>query len=292
MPATTFTLHPLAPTLGAEIRGLDLSRPLSPATAAALAGALDRYLVLAFRDQTLSDADLVRVSGHFGPLDKAPITEHGRLHAPGFEEVYVISNVTENGRPIGALGAGESVWHADMTYLEAPPYASSLYALEVPAEGGDTGFLSMFAAYDALPEELKRRVDGLSIKHDSTTNSGGYLRQGFAPPVDLASSPGTVHPLVIAHPASGRKALLLGRRPHAHIPGLPVAESEALLDAIWAAAVRPELAWHHRWRVGDLVMWDNRWTMHRRDPFPGDQRRRMHRTQIAIPAEARRMEAA
>ncbi|MBP2300761.1 TauD/TfdA dioxygenase family protein [Azospirillum picis] len=286
MPHSHFAIHPVSPTLGAEISGIDLSQPLDPAAAAGLAGALDRHLVLVFRGQTLSDADLVRVSGHFGPLDKAPVTEHGRLHAPGFEEVYVISNVTENGRPIGALGAGESVWHADMTYLETPPYASSLYALEVPAEGGDTGFLSMFAAYDALPAALKRRAEGLSIKHDSTTNSGGYLRQGFAPPADLATSPGTVHPLVITHPATGAKALLLGRRPHAYIPGLAVADSEALLDEIWAAAIRPELAWHHRWRVGDLVMWDNRWTMHRRDPFPDDQRRRMHRTQIAVPADA------
>lgn len=288
MPETGFTIHTVSLTLGAEIRGLDLSQPFGPATASALADALDRHLVLVFRGQTLSDADLVRVSGHFGPLDKAPITEHGRLHAPGYEEVYVISNITENGRPIGALGAGESVWHADMTYLETPPYASSLYALEVPAEGGDTGFLSMFAAYDALPETLKRRVEGLSIKHDGTTNSGGYLRQGFAPPTDVATSPGTVHPLVVTHPATGAKALLLGRRPHAYIPGLSVAESEALLDEIWAAAVRPELAWHHRWRVGDLVMWDNRWTMHRRDPFPDDQRRRMHRTQIAVPARTPR----
>ncbi len=292
MPHTDLSIHPVSPTLGAEIRGIDLSQPLSPAAAAALTEALDRHLVLVFRDQALSDADLVRVSGHFGPLDKAPITEHGRLHAPGFEEVYVISNITENGRPIGALGAGESVWHADMTYLETPPYASSLYALEIPAEGGDTGFLSMFAAYDTLPDALKRRVEGLSIKHDGTTNSGGYLRQGFAPPADLATSPGTVHPLVIAHPATGAKALLLGRRPHAHIPGLSVAESDALLDDIWAAAVRPELAWHHRWRIGDLVMWDNRWTMHRRDPFPGGQRRRMHRTQIAVPTTARHDAAA
>ncbi|QCG90325.1 TauD/TfdA family dioxygenase [Azospirillum sp. TSH100] len=289
-PDTDVTIHPVSPTLGAEIRGLDLSRPLSPATASTLADALDRHLVLVFRDQALSDADLVRVSSHFGPLDKAPITENGRLHAPGYEEVYVISNVTENGRPIGALGAGESVWHADMTYLETPPYASSLYALEVPAEGGNTGFLSMFAAYDALPEPLKRRVEGLSIKHDSTTNSGGYLRQGFAPPTDVATSPGTVHPLVISHPGTGAKALLLGRRPHAHIPGLSVADSEALLDDIWAAAVRPELAWHHRWRVGDLVMWDNRWTMHRRDSFPDDQRRLMHRTQIAVPADQGRLQ--
>lgn len=278
--SVTFDIRPVAPTLGVEIVGLDLSRPLEPATVDALAAALDEHLVLVFRDQTLGDADLVRYSAAFGRLDKAPITEQGRLHAPGFEEVYVISNVTEQGRPIGALGAGESAWHADMTYLEEPPFGSCLYALEVPEEGGDTGFISMHAAYDALPEDLRRRVDGLTLKHDSTTNSGGYLRQGFAPPDDVSASPGTIHPLVIDNPRNGRRALLLGRRLNAHIPGLPVAESEALLDAIWGAAVRPELAWHHRWRVGDLVMWDNRWTMHRRDPFPDHQRRRMHRTQI------------
>lgn len=280
----SFEIRPLSPTLGAEIVGLDLSQPLPAETAAGLRAALDRHLVILFRSQHLADADLVRVSGGFGPLDKAPITENGRLHAPGFEEVYVISNIVENGRPIGALGACESVWHADMTYLETPPYASGLYALEVPEEGGDTGFLSMFDAYDALSDDLKRQVEGLAIKHDGTTNSGGYLRQGFTPPDDLATSPGTVHPLVLTHGPTGRKALLLGRRPHAYIPGVPLAESEALLDRIWEAAVRPELAWHHRWRVGDLVMWDNRWTMHRRDPFPDHQRRRMHRTQIAIPA--------
>ncbi len=284
MTDNAFDIRPVAPGLGAEILGLDLSRPLSDGTARAVADALDRHLVLLFRDQRLADADLVRFSSHFGPLDKAPITENGRLHAPGFEEVYVISNIEENGRPIGALGAGESVWHADMTYLDQPPFASTLYALEVPDEGGDTGFLSMFAAYDALPDDLRRRVAGLSIKHDSTTNSGGYVRQGFAAPDDLTSSPGTVHPLVITHAGSGRKALLLGRRPHAYIPGLTVADSDALLDSLWEAAVRPDLAWHHRWRVGDLVMWDNRWTMHRRDPFPDRQRRRMHRTQIAVPA--------
>lgn len=286
MTTDAFHIHPVSPLLGAEIRGLDLSQPLSDATAAALADALDRHLVLVFRDQRIGDADQVRVSRHFGPLDKAPITEHGRLHAPGFEEVYVISNVTEGGRPIGALGAGESVWHADMAYLETPPYASSLYALEVPDEGGNTGFISMYAAYDSLPADLRDRVDGLSLKHDSTTNSGGYLRQGYEPPADLTTSPGTVHPLVIRHPVTGRKALLLGRRPYAYIPGLPVAESEALLDRIWEAAVRPELAWHHRWRVEDLVMWDNRWTMHRRDPFPEHLRRRMHRTQIRVPGRA------
>lgn len=281
--SATFDIRPVSPSLGAEIVGLDLSRPLEPDTVDALASALDEHLVLVFRGQTLSDADLVRYSAAFGRLDKAPITEHGRLHAPGFEEVYIISNVTEQGRPIGALGAGESAWHADMTYLEQPPFGSCLYALEVPEEGGDTGFISMHAAYDALPEELRRRVDGLTLKHDSTTNSGGYLRQGFAPPVDVSASPGTIHPLVIENPRNGRRALLLGRRLNAYIPGLPVAESEALLDAIWAEAVRPDLAWHHRWRVGDLVMWDNRWTMHRRDPFPDHQRRRMHRTQIGAP---------
>ena len=276
---TDFDLRPVSPALGAEVVGLDLSRPLAPRTVEALSAALGEHLVLAFRDQRLSDADLVRFSGAFGRLDKAPITEHGRLNAPGFEEVYVISNIVEGGRPIGALGDGESAWHADMAYLDEPPFASCLHALEVPDTGGDTGFVSTLASCDALPDDLRRRVEGLSLKHDATTNSGGWLRQGFEVPGDLRTSPGSVHPLVDVHP-SGRKALRLGRRLHAYIPGLEPEESEALLDEIWSHAVRPDLTWHHRWRVGDLVMWDNRWTMHRRDPFPADQRRRMHRTQI------------
>jgi taurine dioxygenase len=160
------------------------------------------------------------------------------------------------------------------------PMASMLYAIEVPPAGGDTGFCNMYSAYAALPEALKRRAEGLKIKHDGTYNSGGYLRAGVTASDDPRTSPGAVHPLVCTHPESGRRCLYLGRRRNAYLIGLDLAESERLLDALWAHATRDAFTWYNRWRVGDLVLWDNRCTMHRRDPFDANARRVMHRTQI------------
>jgi taurine dioxygenase len=188
--------------------------------------------------------------------------------------------VVENGVAIGSLGAGDLVWHTDMSYQEDPPKAIILYALEVPPVGGNTGFVNMYRVYEELPAELKTRVAGLRIKHDGTYNSGGFLRAGVTPSDDPRDAPGTVHPLVCTHPETGRKCLYLGRRRNAYIEGLSLAESEVLLDQIWAHATREELTWYNIWRVGDLVLWDNRCTMHRRDPFDADARRLMHRTQI------------
>ena len=182
--------------------------------------------------------------------------------------------------PIGSLGAGEATWHTDMSYLVDPPKASMLYALEVPPSGGDTYFSSMYAAYESLPDELKRRIEGLELKHDGTYNSGGYVRQGVNAVDDPVTSPGTYHPLVCRHPETRRRLLYLGRRRNAYIKGLSLADSEALLDQLWSYATRDEISWYNEWRVGDLVMWDNRCTMHRRDPFDASSRRVMHRTQI------------
>jgi taurine dioxygenase len=186
----------------------------------------------------------------------------------------------DKGRPIGALGAGEAVWHTDMSYLDLPPDASMLYALEIPPAGGDTWVCGMEAAWASLPEDLKAKVRGRRIKHDGTYNSGGYLRQGVEPTDDPHKAPGAWHPAVCRHPATGAPALYLGRRRNSHVEGLSQPESEALLDALWAHIQRPELAYAHKWRVGDLLLWDNRSTMHRRDPFDGNARRIMHRTQI------------
>jgi len=191
-----------------------------------------------------------------------------------------VSNVVENGVAIGSLGAGEAVWHTDMSYLPDPPIASVLYALEVPAAGGDTSFCSMYAAWEALPPALQRRAEGLRVKHDGTYNSGGYLRAGVTPTDDPRAAPGELHPLVCTHPDTGRRGLYLGRRRNSYIDGLTIDESEALLDEIWAIATDASLAWTHRWKVGDLVCWDNRVTMHRRDGFDPAARRVMHRTQV------------
>jgi taurine dioxygenase len=181
---------------------------------------------------------------------------------------------------IGSLGAGEAVWHTDMSYLDDPPKASMLYAIEVPPAGGNTGFTSMYLAYEELPDGLKQRIAGRRVKHDGTYNSGGYVRQGVTPTDDPREAPGTYHPIVCTHPESGRKCLYLGRRRNAYIEGLELAESEALLDEVWRFATRDELTWYNTWRVGDVVLWDNRCTMHRRDPFDASSRRIMHRTQM------------
>jgi taurine dioxygenase len=273
------TVKPTGTALGAEIGGVSLKH-LNDKTFAAIHSAWVDHLVLLFRGQQLSDDDLIAFSRRFGELDFAPVQETGRRFVEGHPEIYVVSNVIENGVPIGSLGAGEAVWHTDMSYLPDPPKASMLYALEVPPAGGNTGFVNMYAVYEALPPGLKRRIEGLSLKHDGTYNSGGYVRQGVDAVDDPVRSPGAVHPLVCTHPDSGRRVLYLGRRRNAYIPGLTLAQSEALLDEVWAYAEREDLTWYNQWRIGDLVLWDNRCTMHRRDPFDAEARRIMHRTQI------------
>jgi len=270
---------PSGKTLGAEIRGVDL-RNLNEREFTTIYTAWLDHLVVLLRDQQLTDDHLITFSRRFGDLDWAPIQETGRRFVEGHPEIYVVSNVVENGVPIGSLGAGEATWHTDMSYLEDPPKASMLYALEVPASGGNTYFCDMYRAYESLPEETKRRISGFQLKHDGTYNSGGYVRQGVAAVDDPVNSPGAYHPLVCTHPETGRQMLYLGRRRNAYIGGLPLAESEALLDELWSYATREEFAWHNVWRPRDLVLWDNRCTMHRRDPFDANSRRIMHRTQI------------
>jgi taurine dioxygenase len=271
---------PTGAALGAELRGIDL-RALDADTFAAIHRAWLDHSVLLFRGQHLGPDELIAFSRRFGALDQAPIQENGRRFVEGRPELYVVSNVLgADGQPIGSLGAGEAVWHTDMSYLPRPPKASMLYALEVPPAGGDTHFACMYAAHARLPEPLRTRAAGLMVKHDGTYNSGGYLRAGVTPTDDPRAAPGHLHPLVCRHPESGRSMLYLGRRRLAYLDGLPVAESEALLDAIWAVATDPAITWGHRWRAGDLVLWDNRCTMHRRDPFDPATRRVMHRTQV------------
>jgi taurine dioxygenase len=265
-------------TVGAEVRGVDLAAVggdgIEP-----IRQAWYRHDVLVFRNQRLTDDDLVGFSRHFGTLDPPPNQGAGRKSPPGYPDVYVVSNVLdEAGEPIGALGDGEALWHTDMSYVAQPPDASMLYSLEIPPVGGDTWFCSMKAALAKMPRALADRIARLDIKHDGTYDSGGYLRKGMAASTDPRTSVGTPHPIVIRHPVSGDPALYLGRRRNAYIMGLEIAESERLLDEIWSyvdAAV-----YVHKWALGDLVLWDNRTTMHRRDPFDPESRRVMHRTQI------------
>ena len=282
-PSWRMAVRPTGAGVGAEIAGIDL-RSIADGDFAAIRRAFVEHSVLLFRGQRLSDDDLIAFSRRFGALDHAPVQENGRRFVAGKPEIYVVSNVIENGVAIGSLGAGEAVWHTDMSYLAAPPMASMLYALEIPPEGGNTGFCNMYSGYAALPEAVKRRIASLQIKHDGTYNSGGYLRAGVTASDDPRTSPGAIHPLVCTHPESGRRCLYLGRRRNAYIVDLPLGESEALLDELWAYATRDAYTWYNAWRVGDVVLWDNRCTMHRRDPFDPAARRIMHRTQIKATA--------
>jgi len=264
--------------IGAEIRGVDLGR-LTEREIAAIKQAWYRHDVLVFREQRLTDDHLLAFSRHFGVLDPPPNQGAGRKSPPGYPDIYVVSNVVdERGEPIGALGDGEAAWHTDMSYVAEPPDASMLYSLEIPARGGDTSFASMKAALAAMPKTLVERIRNLDIKHDGTYDSGGYVRKGMTPSRDPRSSVGTPHPLVIQHPVSGMPCLYLGRRLNAYIMGLELAESERLLDEIWSYV--ESAVYRHRWALGDLVLWDNRTTMHKRDAFDPKARRIMHRTQI------------
>jgi len=274
-----WTVVPSGAALAAEINGIDLSRLTHEAFAFIHAAWLDHQALL-FRGQRLTDADLIAFSRRFGDLDHAPIQENGRRFVDGLPEIYVVSNVVENGQAIGSLGAGEAVWHTDMSYLPRPPKASVLYALEVPERGGETGFCTMYGAFDALPMELKQRLEHVMVKHDGTYNSGGYVRAGVTPSDDPLHAPGTWHPLVGVHPDTGRRFLYLGRRRNACIEGMSRQASDALLDEVWAIATADSRTWYHRWQVGDLIIWDNRCTMHRRNAFDPNSRRVMHRTQI------------
>jgi taurine dioxygenase len=167
-----------------------------------------------------------------------------------------------------------------MTYVDVPPKAAMLHSLEVPPVGGNTYFANMFAAYETLPADLKKVAEGKIAVHDASTNSAGMLRKGYKTVTDVREAVGAQHPLVRTEPKTGRKALFLGRRPNAYVLGLDVAESEALLDALWAHATQPRFAMCHEWKVGDLLMWNNLSVLHRRDPFDPKARRIMHRSQI------------
>jgi taurine dioxygenase len=276
------SIRNLDATLGAEIDGIDVSKPLPQADIDAIEAAWRERLVVVFHGQSLSDPQLIAFSRNFGELDPPGPNPYGELFNKAYPELNVISNVVENGKPIGNLGDGEAVWHADMTYVDLPPKAAVLHALEVPPPeaGGNTYFANMFEAYETLPADMKKAADGRIAVHDASRNSAGVLRKGYKEITDVRETPGAHHPLVRTDPKSGRKALFLGRRPSAYVLDLEVAESEALLDALWAHATQPRFVMCHRWKVGDLVMWNNLSVLHRRDPFDPKTRRVMHRSQI------------
>jgi len=270
----------VTPIIGARVSGVSLAT-ITPSQFDRLYGIWQKHHVLVLRDQELTNAQFERFSAMLGELDPPPNQGAGRKSVPGHPNLYVVSNRKNGaGEPIGALGDGEAQWHTDMSYLERPPFASMLWSIELPDAGGDTCFASMPAALRSMPADLVRRVERLSIKHDGTYDSGGYVRKGMTANDDPTQSVGTLHPVVIEQPETGERTLYLGRRRNAYIPGLSLPESEALLDTIWGYATDPQVTMRHQWRLGDVVLWNNFTTMHRRDGFPPEQFRTLHRSQI------------
>ena len=268
-------------SLGGEIIELDISKNLTQDQVNFINESWNERLVLVFKKQNLDDPKLINFSRYFGELDPPGPNPYGITFLPEFPEINVISNVkNEQGIPIGNLGDGEAVWHADMTYLDLPPKAGILYALEVPENQGNTHFANMNLAYSELPAALKEKIDGKILIHDCAHNSAGMLRKGYSEVNDPTETPGARHPIVITDKSTNKKLLFLGRRPHAYIVGLKVEESENLLDEIWEHATKEKYTWTQQWEKGDLLMWKNLNVLHKRDAFDPNTRRIMHRTQL------------
>jgi len=285
---TQFQVVPMAAPLGAEIRGLDLKQ-LDDATFKALHETWLNHVLVVFRGQSLTAADLVHLVRRFG----TPVTS-SNLHQRSLEEragnrlyhlppeVTIVSNVREGDQSIGILGDGEVVWHSDFSFKERPTAARMLVAMEVPPRelGGNTFFLSCYAAYDALPADMKKRVSGMTIKQADIIDTAMKLRPGASLDADIRTVPGPSHPVISTHPETGHNLLFLGRRHGAYVNGCSLEESEALLNQLWAHCTEPRFCYEHRWSVGDVVVWDNRATLHRRDPFDSKSRRVLFAAQV------------
>lgn len=277
-------IRPSASNFGADIAGIDFSNP-DAIDIPAIRQAWLAHGVVRFRECNIDDATHVAFARRFGELDYNPGTRlTGRVYIENFPELVRVSNIIENGKPIGELGAGEADWHTDMCFVETPPSASLLRSIEIPSNGGNTSFLDMAGLYESLPEDLKRKIAGLSIKHDGVYSSSGKQRAGTAAPEsgDIRDIAGAIHPIVQIHPETGRRTLYLGKRFNAYVTGHSVEDSEVLLDRLWSYVLNApaRLVWTQMWRRGDMIMWDNRQTMHRRDAFNGSDRRLLHRAVV------------
>jgi taurine dioxygenase len=268
---------PLSKHIGSEIRGIDLREPLPPATVSAIYRTWLERAVLLFRDQDLTQEDLIRVTGHFGEF--APLGRPARTLPRGFSRVLpnimLISNIRENGETIGALPDGEMMFHHDTIHRPDPHKATLLYSVEIPTHGGDTLFASGTAAYDALDAEVKTKLEGRRAVNYYVYNS---VVRGDKQGVDATSQ--AVHPVVRTHDETNRKALYVNRLMSVRIEDVPEAESDALLEFLFDHSEKPEFVYTHVWRKGDLIVWDNRCSSHARTDFPSDQRRLLLRTTV------------
>jgi taurine dioxygenase len=265
-------LRPLSAALGAEIIGIDLRQETDDDVFAQIRDAWHQNLVILLRAQKLSEEEQVRFAAKFGP----PAQIHTKQFVRNHPAVMLISNIREDGKPIGALPDGEMHFHTDQCHQERPAMASMLYALEVPSTGGNTLFANGYRAYETLPPEIKRRIEGRKAVNAYDYDTAATKRSTRLAP----SVPSYAHPVVRTHPATGRKALYVNRLMTVRIDGLPARESEELLTFLFDHQERREFIYEHVWRPGDLLIWDNRCTLHARTDFSPNERRLMRRVTI------------
>ncbi|WP_285350700.1 TauD/TfdA family dioxygenase [Pseudomonas sp. ME-P-057] len=279
-PGQQFDVRPFAEKVGAEIVGLDLSRPLNDADFARVRQAHLDYHVVVFRDQRITPQQQIDFSRRFGVLQIHVLKQFLLANHP---EILIVSNIVENGQPVG-LGDAGKYWHSDLSYKELPSLGSMLYAQELPSEGGDTLFADMHLAWDTLPEPLRKAVEGRNAVHSYTARySHGRNAENWRPTLSaeqLAQVAVVSHPIVRTHPENGRKALFVSEGFTTHIVGLPEDESQAILTELYAHSVRPEGVYRHKWQENDMVFWDNRSLIHLAGGTPDHLRRRLHRTTI------------
>jgi taurine dioxygenase len=269
----TMTVVPLSAAIGAEIVGIDLRAPLVDAQFTEVLDAWHRHCVLLFRNQHLAMEDQLRFAERFGELSKV-INNHS--HNSGHPSVMLVSNIRKDGKLIGGLPDGEMFFHSDQCYVECPIKGTTLYAIELPRQGGNTLFANMYLAHETLPEEVKQRIAGLKAMNvydyeKNPTTRGATIREGV---------PHYAHPVVRTHPQTGRKALFVNRLMTDHILDTPRDESDRLLNILFDHQEQRRFVYEHVWSVGDLVLWDNRCSLHARTDFDPGERRLLRRVAI------------
>ncbi|GAB1576861.1 TauD/TfdA dioxygenase family protein [Bordetella petrii] len=279
-PPQDFDIRPLPGGIGAELTGIDLGLPLNASDFARVRSAhLDHHVVV-FRDQHITPQQHIDFSRRFGRL---MIHVLHQFHLPGHPEILIVSNIIEDGKPVG-LGDAGKYWHSDISYKPLPSLGSLLHAQELPAEGGDTLFADMHLAYDTLPAHLRQAIEGRRAVHSYLAKYGQLQQEGNWRPnlsaEQLAQVREVVHPVVRTHPETRRKALFVSEGFTTRIEGMPADESRAILDELFAHSIRPEHIYRHAWRAHDLVFWDNRSLIHLAAGCPPHLRRKLYRTTI------------
>jgi len=279
-PAADLQIHPFDAPLGAEVFGLDLSQPLDDADFARIRQAHLDHHVLVFRDQRITPDQHIAFSRRFGPLQIHVLKQ---FQLARHEEILVVSNIIENGAPIG-LGDAGHFWHSDLSYKETPSLGSLLHAQELPEEGGDTLFSNMHLLWDTLPAHLRRAVEGRRAEHTYLAKYAELQRRNPWRPnlsaEQIAEVKPVIHPVVRVHPETGRRALFVSEHFTTRIVDLPEDESRALLDELFSYVAQPANVYRHQWQPHDLVFWDNRSVQHLAAGCPDSMRRKLYRTTV------------